>query len=101
MNVSDYCRYDATALAAIVRSGEVSPRELVVAAGKTANKVNPEINAIVELYADLPDSFDESKLGDGPFRGVPFLRKDIGADETGRLKECGSRMQHDVVGKLR
>ncbi|MEJ2171766.1 MAG: amidase family protein [Woeseiaceae bacterium] len=92
MNVSDYCRYDATALAAIVRSGEVSPRELVVAAGKTANKVNPEINAIVELYADLPDSFDESKLGDGPFRGVPFLRKDIGADETGRLKECGSRM---------
>ena len=80
----DICQNDASALAAMLRSGEVSPRELVVAAGEAANKVNPEINAIVELYADVPDSIDESKLGDGPFRGVPFLRKDIGADEAGR-----------------
>ena len=92
MKLNDYAQYDATALAAMVESGEVSPQELAVTAIEAANKVNPEINAIVELYTDIPDSIDESSLGNGPFRGVPFLRKDIGADEAGRLKECGSRM---------
>jgi len=76
----------------MVQSGEVSPQDLAVTAIEVANSVNSDINAIVELYADLPDSIDESNLGNGPFRGVPFLRKDIGAEEAGRLKECGSRL---------
>lgn len=88
MDQSDYLSHDATGLAALVRKGEVAPRDLTAAARARHDAVNPTLNAVLEFYDDaetLPDIA-------GPFGGVPFLRKDIGATEAGRLQECGSRL---------
>ena len=47
---------------------------------------------MVELYPDRIEGLDEKSLGDGPFRGVPFLIKDVFGHEKGRKIEFGSRL---------
>ncbi len=59
--------------------------------------INPQLNAVVETYADRIDGVDEATLGDGPFRGVPFLMKDVFGHEAGRRIEFGSRLCRDMV----
>nr|WP_311044517.1 amidase [Rhizobium lentis] len=70
-------------------AGEVTPLELTRVARAAFDELNPRINAVVEFYEDA-----ETVPGadSGPFHGVPFLRKDIGATEAGRLQEKGSRL---------
>lgn len=89
MNLSEYAAHDATGLAALVRRREVTPTELIRLARKAFDTINPTINAVVEFYEDA-----ESVPGsdNGPFAGVPCLRKDIGLSEAGRLCESGSRL---------
>jgi amidase/6-aminohexanoate-cyclic-dimer hydrolase len=74
---SDYESHDAIGLADLVKSGDVSPDELLDAAIARAEERNPTLNAIVvELY-DQARSAIAAGLPDGPFRGVPFLLKDL------------------------
>ena len=47
---------------------------------------------MVELYPDRIEGLDEASLGNGPFRGVPFLIKDVFGHEKGRKIEFGSRL---------
>lgn len=89
MDFDTYRRLDATALADLVRRREVSPRELIATARAAHDRLNPALNAVVEFYDDAEG---QGGPADGAFAGVPFLRKDIGATEAGRLQECGSRL---------
>ena len=59
---------------------------------KAIEKVNGEVNAVVETYPDRIEKLDERSLGSGPFRGVPFLMKDVYGHEGGRRIEFGSRL---------
>ncbi|MDA9431814.1 amidase [Bradyrhizobium sp. CCBAU 51627] len=89
MRLSEYVEHDATALASLVKGGEVTPLELTRLARDAHDEVNPRINGVIEFYEDA-----EAVVGadGGLFHGVPFLRKDIGATEAGRLQEQGSRL---------
>ncbi|MFA1621991.1 amidase [Rhizobium mongolense] len=89
MRLSEYVNYDATGLASLVRAGEVTPVELTHLAREAHDEVNPRINAVIEFYEDA-----EAAPGadSGAFHGVPFLRKDLGFAEAGRLQEKGSRL---------
>jgi len=83
---------DATAQAELVSSGEATPAELIDAAIERAERVNPEINAIIH---DLSDSAREKAAGelpDGPFKGVPFLLKDLGAANAGEPYHMGMKV---------
>lgn len=100
MNTDDYAAHDALGLAALVRAGQVTPRELAASAANAINAVNPQVNAVVETYDDRIAGLDESTLGDGPFRGVPFLMKDVGGHEQGRTIELGSRLSRGMVGEI-
>lgn len=86
MNLSEYTSLDATALAALVRSRQVTPRELAGLARQAMERTDPHINAIVEW-------FDEPEPGAaaGPLAGVPFLLKDLSTTCGGRRLEMGSR----------
>lgn len=92
MNLSEYARFDGLGLADLVARGEVTPRELAAAAAKAIALVNPRLGAVVETYHDRVEGLDESTLGGGPLRGVPFLMKDVFGHEAGRLIEFGSRL---------
>ncbi|RWH89047.1 MAG: amidase, partial [Mesorhizobium sp.] len=55
------------------------------------DEVNPRINAVIEFYEDA-EAVAVAGANEGIFHGVPFLRKDIGEAEAGRLQEQGSRL---------
>ena len=89
-------------------SGQASSRELVDSAIEQIEALNPVLNAVIwtdfDAARDRADAFD---AGDdaGPFGGVPFLLKDIGATQAGlplwlgnrALKEMDHRRSTDTV----
>ncbi|MBW2275086.1 MAG: amidase [Deltaproteobacteria bacterium] len=94
---SDYARHDAIGLAQLVARGEVQPSELLEAAIARSEAVNPKINAVVlEHFARGRAALREG-LPQGPFRGVPFMLKDLGAGLAGTITTNGSRFFADAV----
>ena len=74
---------DATGQAELVRTEEVSPTELVDGAIARIEKLNPELNAVIHELFDRARTSGVGALPEGPFRGVPFLLKDLGAELAG------------------
>lgn len=99
MNVAEYASQDGLGLAELVARKAVSPKELAEAARRAVELANPAVNAVVELYPDRIDDLDETRLGAGPFRGVPFLIKDVFGHEAGRKVEFGSRLCQGMVAE--
>ncbi|MEM9608607.1 MAG: amidase [Actinomycetota bacterium] len=92
MRPDEYRTLSATRLGTLVATGEVSADEVHAAATAVHEATHPRINAVVEWYDDpLPAARG------GPLAGVPFLRKDYGSTEAGRLVEMGSRLTQGVV----
>ena len=88
----DLSSFDASAQAELVRRRAVQPIELVDAAIARIEKVNPQINAVIsERFEQARAEAQRSDLPDGPFRGVPFLLKDIGAHSAGDPFHAGMR----------
>ena len=84
MNLAEYASYDGLGLAELVAKKQVSPKELANTAVAAMEKIDGKIRSIVELYPDRIEKLDETSLGAGPFRGVPFLIKDVFGHEQGR-----------------
>ena len=92
---AEYTRYDGLGLAELARKREVQPSELVEEAIRRIEAVNPQVNAVIcEMY-DLARAAVAAGLPDGPFRGVPFLVKDIGGDYAGVPSTAGCRFLKD------
>jgi amidase len=88
-------RLDATALAGLVRSGEVHPAELAEAAIARIEALNPRLNAVTARLYEKARKQAARTLPDGPFKGVPFLVKDLSA-VAGAPLTYGSRLfQHN------
>jgi len=92
MDLSEYASHDALGIASLVANRQVSPRDLAQTAARAIAAVNPQVNAVVETYDDRIEGLDEARLGNGPFRGVPTLIKDVFGHEAGRKIEFGSRL---------
>ena len=88
---------DATAQAELVSSNQVSPLDLVDAAIERIERLNPAINAVIWTdFERARETALSASLPDGPFRGVPFLLKDIGATQAGTPQWLGSRSLKNV-----
>lgn len=92
MTPSEFARRDGLALAKLVRTKAVKPLELVDAAIAVIEARNPALNAVIWTMFDRARDAARKKLPDGPFRGVPFLLKDILGDMEGVPTRQGSRM---------
>lgn len=90
MDEKDYLDHDGLGLAALVDAGEVTARELLDAARRRADAVNPRINAICTRLDDHADQRADQELS-GPFAGVPFLLKDLHQHLAGEVTSDGSR----------
>jgi amidase len=84
---------DATAQADLVRSGEVSPRELAEASIERIEALNGELNAVIH---PLFEKALETEPADGPFRGVPFVVKDLVCSVAGTPHHEGMRFLRDL-----
>jgi amidase len=80
-----------------VRKKEVQPLELVEAAIARIERLNPTLNAVITPMFDLARAVAAKKLPQGPFRGVPFLLKDILGAHAGVRMTLGSKLLQDFV----
>lgn len=75
---------DATAMAQAVQNKTVSPRELVEATIREAERTNPNINAIVsQRYQKALEEAETRDFSEKPFAGVPIFLKDLGQEQAG------------------
>jgi len=73
----DYEHYDALALAELVKTGGVSPQELLAEAKKRLSIINPKLNAVIYQSDSLADTLIKNLDKTSLFCGVPFLVKDL------------------------
>jgi Asp-tRNA(Asn)/Glu-tRNA(Gln) amidotransferase A subunit family amidase len=92
---ADYERYDALGLADLVRRREVTPNDLLEAALARVAARNPVINAVTMPLEDYARKAIAAGLPDGPFRGVPYLMKDLTTSIAGVRMTRGSRFFTD------
>ena len=83
---------DMTGLAAHVAAGDVTPLELLETACARCDRVNGRIGAVVLRHDAVARSRTQAGLPDGPFRGVPFLLKDLSLEARDHPAHNGSRM---------
>jgi len=93
----EYCRFDGMGLAELVKRGEVSAEELWESAVKRIEKTNPLLNAVVTPMFELARKSISAGLPDGPFRGVPFLLKDLLAAYAGVPLTSGCKAYRNYI----
>lgn len=87
----DFADYDGLGLAELVRKRDVTPGELLDAAIERIERHNPKLNAVVHTAYDEARAAATSTLPDGPFKGVPFLIKDLGVRVKGWPRTSASK----------
>jgi amidase len=96
MAIEEYADTDALGLADLVRRKQVSAHELLDEAIARTERIDPKINAIVVRHYDFARAAIDRGLPDGPFRGVPFLLKDLNL-LAGTRTTFGARLYRDHV----
>src|SRR6202165_4637330 len=97
MTFREYSSYDGVGLAELVRSRQVSARELLDEAIARTAKVDPQINAVVVKHYDYAQRQIDRGLPDGRFTGVPFLLKDLDILEGTRTTSGASVYKDNVA----
>jgi amidase len=95
--MQELARLDATAQADLVRRGEIEPAALVEAAIARIERLDPGLNAVIHRGFDAARVVARSgDLPAGPFRGVPFLVKDLLCYTEGDPYHMGTRVLRDA-----
>jgi amidase len=104
--MTELWRLTATDIAAGVRAGEFSAREVVESALARLTAVNPALNAMVMEFPDEARSAaqaidDAIARGEavGPLAGVPVTIK-VNTDQAGHATTNGLRLQRDLVAEV-
>ncbi len=109
MRAHEYATADATDLAALVRSGQVTPSELVTHAIAGMDETEPQIHAFVHRLDEQAQALAKGVLPDGPFQGVPMAVKDFDGLVAGQPFTASCRFldgfvaDHDsaAIGRLK
>lgn len=94
--IVDFAKCDALGLAELVRSKQVTAAELVEEAIRRIEDRNPRLNAVVYKMYDQARAAAKGDLPDGPFKGVPFLLKDLQATYAGVPTSSGNRLLKNI-----
>ena len=93
-----YGKLDGMGLAALVKKGEVSASEVLEEAIRRAEAVNGTLNFLTyKAYEEGRKMAADPALPDGPFRGVPWLVKEIATDWEGLQNTNACPYFKDVV----
>lgn len=100
MSWTEWMKHDATSLAGLVRSGQLSARDVTRQTAAAVARINPKLNAILEVFDDVVANPD----ADGPDRNgrlysVPLFLKDLGSRLKGRKQESGTKLMKGNVSK--
>lgn len=73
----ELARLDAVGLASLIADGTISPVEAVQATIDRIEAIDGQLNAVITRRFEQSLTEAAGDLPDGPFRGVPFLLKDL------------------------
>ncbi|KAG1455968.1 hypothetical protein G6F57_015195 [Rhizopus arrhizus] len=94
---TDYLQSDATALAAAIRDGQLSPADAVAHAFAAIDRVNPHLNAVILTMREAADEQLRQLPADAPLRGVPVRLKDACPTYAGVPMSFGCRAARGYV----
>ena len=83
---------DALGVAQMIRAGDVTEAEVLDATIRRIEARNPPLNAVVATLYDQARAAIEEGLPDGPFRGVPYLFKELVVSVRGAATTLASRL---------
>lgn len=89
--------YDATSLAKLIRTKQISTSELIDETVQKIERLNPKLNAVTHLRVEKAKQ--ESALT-GPFTGVPTLLKGLGQPLKGDPYTSSAKLLKDNVAPL-
>ena len=92
-----YRSSDGVAIAAAVRSGEVSAPEIAEAAIRAIEALNPALNAVIHTRYDIGRAMAAAVSPDAPLAGVPFLLKELATNWAGVQATSSSRFLRDQI----
>ena len=97
MSLEEYARHDGLGLAELVANEHVTPQELADTALAAVAKINPQLNAVLQTLPAEARAEIGRGLPDGPFRGVPFLIKELLLHAKGVRLDSGCRLTQGFV----
>ncbi|GAB5469253.1 MAG: amidase [Rhodospirillales bacterium] len=95
LSPADYEAEDGLGLAALIAKGQVTAEEVLACAIELAETRNPAVNALSQKLYDHGRKAIAAGAPAGPFTGVPFLLKDLGAQLDGEITTQGARLFKD------
>lgn len=97
ITAADYDALDALGMAQAVAKGQVTAAELAEEAIRRIEAVNPKLNAVIDKTFDYARATARDSLPAGPFKGVPFLVKDLAVPWEGQRMTNGCAYWKDYV----
>jgi len=98
MNIfPEYHKYDALGLIEIIKSGEITYKEVCQEAIQRAKLLNPSLNAIIHPLYEQLEGILKKVSESGSFYGVPFLLKDLQHALQGVPLSSGSKAMYNFV----
>lgn len=99
-SADEYQKYDGLGLADLIEKKQITPLELLTAVRQRVELLNPKLNALCHLFFDKAEAQIDRGLETGPFRGVPFVLKDLGMYLTGTVTSAGCRVWKNNVANF-
>jgi Asp-tRNA(Asn)/Glu-tRNA(Gln) amidotransferase A subunit family amidase len=94
---AEYQQYDGLGLAQLIAKKQVTPLELLNAVRTRVEAVNPKLNALCQQFFEKAEAQIKLGLPNGPFRGVPFVLKDINHQLAGTPTTNACSLFKDAV----
>src|SRR5579871_3560956 len=95
--IKDYCKHDGVALAALIKSRQVTASEVMDTAIALSKKMNETLNFMAVDCADVGRSLARQPLPSSPLAGVPYLLKDTFTSWAGTVTTNGCNLFKDFV----
>ena len=89
---SELSRLDSVGLAEAIRSGEISASEAVQASIDRLESLDNKLIAVVTTRFERALEDAKGDIPDGPFKGVPFLLKDLWTCSAGEPMHLGNKV---------
>ncbi|KQL51212.1 amidase [Heyndrickxia shackletonii] len=95
-----YSTYDGLGLANLIKTKQVSPQELIDAAFKRLEEVNPTLNSVIRTRKEkVMKEAETVSIEDQPFAGVPIVLKDISQAIEGEPLTAGAKLLMQNIAK--
>lgn len=97
MSALDLSGLDALGIAELIRSKQISAHESLDWALRSVADRDRDVYSVWTTFEDRARDEIDAGIPDGPFRGVPFLIKDLGLRLEGTITSSGSRFFANAV----